>query len=291
MRIRSGIATVITALVVFAAASLAYADSDCAKGYRDTTPAERAKMTEVLTAVKKALPAAPTGWALLGDDKFSVPSSLCRDFEASPWHYDYTRYYQRTDDQEARSKVFADAAAKAAADAKLKQPRLDAIMAKMTKLSEQQGVAMQKGDMKRVEAISADIAKVQEEYKKVADEGDSAQQFAATAEIAGRDMAMNIAIQVNGSRATPGNGFSSLPLPPGARAAFRWSQPKKEDEALILLGDWKPGKEGYWESAPRAKLAMSSAHAIAIYVTADTSRLAPTLKSIDFASLTKLVPK
>ena len=36
MRIRSGIATVITALVVFAAASLAYADSDCAKGYRDT---------------------------------------------------------------------------------------------------------------------------------------------------------------------------------------------------------------------------------------------------------------
>ena len=291
MRIGARITTIVSVFAVIAAASLAYADSDCAKGYRDTTPAERAAMTEVLTAVKKALPVAPTGWVLQGDDKLSVPSSLCRDFEASPWDYDYTRYYQRTDDLEARNKVFTDAAGKAAAAMKLKQPRLDAIMAKMTKLTEQQGAAMQKGDMKRVEAISADIAKVQEEYKKVSDEGDSAQQFAAAGEIAGRDRAMNIAVQVNGSRATPGNESSSLPLPPGARAAFRWSQPKKEDEALILLGDWKPGKEGYWESAPRAKLAMSSAHAIAIYVTADTSRLAPTLKSIDFARLTRLVPK
>jgi hypothetical protein len=291
MKVRSGLAIAVSMLVAFAATSLAHADSECAKGYRGTTPAERATMTDVLAAVKKALPAAPTGWVLLGDDKFSVPTSLCRDLEASPWYYDYTRYYQRTDDQEARQKIIADAARKAAADQKLKQPRLDAIMGKMSKLSEQQGAALQKGDAKRAEAIGADIAKLQEEYKKVSDEGDSAQQFAAAADLAGRDMAMNIAVQVNGHRATPGDGSSGLPLPPGARAAIRWTQSKKEDEALILLGDWKPGKEGFWESSPRAKLAMSSAHAIAIYVTADATRLAPTLKSIDFSSLAKLVSK
>jgi hypothetical protein len=291
MKFRSGLATAVSMLVAFAATSLAHADSECVKGYRDTTPAERATMTDVLAAVKKALPAAPTGWVLLGDEKFSVPTSLCRDLEASPWYYDFTRHYQRADDQEARQKIIADAARKAAADQKLKQPRLDAIMAKMTKLSEQQGAALQKGDAKRTEAIGADIAKLQEEYTKVTNEGDSAQQFAAAADLAARDMAMNIAVQVNGPRATPGDGSSSLPVPPGARAALRWNQSKLQDQALILLGDWKPGKEGFWESAPRAKLAMTSAHAIAIYVNADASRIAPTVKSIDFASLAKLVPK
>jgi hypothetical protein len=163
MRIGAGITKIVSVVAVIAGASLAHADAPCDKGYRDTTPAERATMTTVLAAAKKALPAPPAGWMLLGDDNFSVPSSLCRDLEASPWYYEFTRYYQRTDDQEARNKVIADAASKAAADMKLKKPRLDALMAKMTKLSEQQAAAVQKGDMKRAEALGVDSAKVEEE--------------------------------------------------------------------------------------------------------------------------------
>jgi hypothetical protein len=287
----SAASAILIMLGAFAATAPARADSECAKGYRDTTPAEKAAMRDVLAAVRRALPPAPAGWVLLGDEQLSVPNALCRDVERSPWFYQFTRNYQRTDDQEARNKIIADAADKSAAAMKLKQPRLDAIMAKMTKLSEQQGAAAQKGDLKRAEAIGEDIDKLQEEYKKVADEGDSGEQFAAAADQAGRDMTMNIEVQVNGQRAMPGPGSSTLPLPPGASAAFRWSPSKGEDKALILFGDWKRGREGSWESSPRARLAMASAHDIAIYVTADASRIATTLKSIDFATVAKLASK
>lgn len=151
-------------------------------------------MATVLEAVKKALPAAPTGWVILGDEAFSVPASICQDYERSPWDYHFTRYYQRVDDQEARDKVIKDAAADAMADLKQKQPRIDAIMAKLKKLSEEQVAAVQKNDMARAQAINHDLAAVQEEYKKVFEEGDSSQKMEAAAAEAGRDLQMTISL-------------------------------------------------------------------------------------------------
>jgi hypothetical protein len=57
---------------------------------------------------------------ILGDDQISVPSNICRDYERIPWNYEFVRYYQRVDDQDARNKVVADAAASAAAALKQK---------------------------------------------------------------------------------------------------------------------------------------------------------------------------
>ena len=40
------------------------ADAPCNKGYRDTTAAERAKMSAVLQTVKDAMPAPSPGWVI-----------------------------------------------------------------------------------------------------------------------------------------------------------------------------------------------------------------------------------
>lgn len=53
----------LTAMVVataaLAAAPVARSDAPCNKGYRDSTPAERATMTAALQAAKSALPPTP----------------------------------------------------------------------------------------------------------------------------------------------------------------------------------------------------------------------------------------
>ena len=46
----------------------ALADSECGKGFRDTTAAERTAMTDVLTTALAALPAPPTGWIVTTDE-------------------------------------------------------------------------------------------------------------------------------------------------------------------------------------------------------------------------------
>ena len=74
--IRFRVSLVAYALVALADTSGALAVGVCNKGFRDTTAAERATLTAVLEAVKKALPAVPTGWVILGDDEVSVPRSL-----------------------------------------------------------------------------------------------------------------------------------------------------------------------------------------------------------------------
>ena len=60
-------------------AGTAWADGECSKGYRQVTPAERSTMTHVLETARGALPAAPAGWAVISDDRISVPASYCRD--------------------------------------------------------------------------------------------------------------------------------------------------------------------------------------------------------------------
>ena len=49
-------------------AGWALADSVCEKGMRDTAPADRATATHVLETIRDALPAAPQGWQIVGNE-------------------------------------------------------------------------------------------------------------------------------------------------------------------------------------------------------------------------------
>jgi len=281
------------ALGMVTAAPMARGDAPCDKGYRDTTPAERATITAVLEAAKKALPPAPTGWVMQGDDQISVTTSLCRDYEGAPWNYHFNREYQRVDDQEARNKILGDAATASAAAQALKQPRLDAIMARMQKLTERQVALFQKGDYVGAGALDAEVAKAQGEYQKILDEGDSQAQMDAAVAKASRDQTMYIDVVVNSNQETPDATAKSLPLPPGARAAFRWSTTRGtvvEDHALILLGQWQRSADGSWKRVRHPEMAPTAAQVISISVTADPERLNAILGSIDVKSLAAKVP-
>ena len=289
-----GIWRVVCAAIALAGTSVALADGVCNKGYRATTAAERATMTAVLETVKKALPPAPAGWVILGDDQTVATQNLCMDAELSPWNYDFNRSYQRTDDQEARQKTFNAAAAKVAAAMKLKQPRLDAIMARMTKLAEQQGALIQKGNMAAATALNQDIANAQDEYKKIADEGDSEAQMEAASAEASRDLQFHVGLSINAGLSSMSTDAREFPLPPGARVAFRWSTTSsglKTDHAQILLGLWRPNGTGRWRSMSGANRAMTVAHTMLIDVSADPGRFESTIAAIDFSALAKLLPK
>ncbi|MGH8135039.1 MAG: hypothetical protein ACRER4_01730 [Steroidobacteraceae bacterium] len=288
------VGSVACAVVALVGASNALADAPCNKGFRNVTPAEHATITAALTAGKKALPPAPAGWVLQGDEQFSIQQSVCKDDELKPWNYSFTRYYRRTDDQAARDKMMEEAGAKSAAAYAAKQPRLDAIMARMTKLSERQVALVEKGDLAGATALNEDMAKIQEEYKKVVDEGDSEEQFQAAAAQASRDLEMTVGLDVNAWWAqTPGDS-TQLPLPPGARSALRWNTTSGDVEtahAEILLGLWRPVASGGFASMSREGVSPSAAHTILIRVNADASRFESTIAAIDFAALAKLVPK
>lgn len=107
----------------------------CVKAYRDTTADERAVMTMVLENALRALPPAPEGWVLAGDDRPYVQPSICRDDEGRPWRYELSRDYQRVDDLDKRNKILEDASARRATAMQAKQPRLDAIMARIEEIS------------------------------------------------------------------------------------------------------------------------------------------------------------
>ena len=176
MRTKTGIVTLTGALMALAVATAAYADGKCVKGFRDTTPAERATMMAALEAAKKALPGAPASWVIQGDEQITAYREYCLDFIQNPWGYGIGRSYRRNDDAQARGerdKVMADASASYTASVAGKQTRLDAIMARISKLGEEGAAAAQKGDTARALAINAEAEKAQAEYQKIADEGSS----------------------------------------------------------------------------------------------------------------------
>jgi hypothetical protein len=287
------------ALMVCAAAMVAVvpgarSDGPCNKGFRDSTSAERATMTAVLQAAKKALPPVPAGWVIISDDEISITTNLCRDYEAAPWVYQFNRSYQRTDDQEARNKIVADAAAAAQAALKQKQPRLDAAIARMNQLVQKQVVLMQKGDMAGAQAMNDEVAKAQADYQKVMDEGDIQAEMDAALAKAGRDMNMYINVVVNSNQEASDANAKNLPPPLGARAAFRWPGSREqipEDHAMILVGQWQPAPDGTWKRALHPGLAPTAAQVISISVTADPDRIAGIVGAIDVKSLAAVVAK
>jgi hypothetical protein len=152
-------------LFVIAGASTAVADAPCNSGFRDSTPAERARMTAILEIAKKALPPAPAGWKIGGYEEISVANSVCRDGENRPWSYGVARNYTRVDDYEARQQDMRDAAAHAAAEQAKKQPRMDALTAQMQALSQRQVALVQKGDMAGAEKLNHDMVKLLAEFQ------------------------------------------------------------------------------------------------------------------------------
>lgn len=287
------LAVIACAAAMVTAAPIAQGDGPCNRGFRDSTPAERGTMTAVLQAAKNALPPAPAGWVIVGDDQISVTTSLCRDYEGAPWGYHFNRQYQRVDDQEARNKILADAAAASAAALELKQPRLDAAMARMNKLVQAQVALIEKGNMAGAQAINEDMAKAQADYQKIIEEGDSQEQMDAALAKASRDQTMYINVAVNSNQVTPDASAKNFPLPPGARAAFRWSTTQgnvTEDHALILLGQWRFAAEGSWKRMLHPDMAPTAAQVILISVTADPDRIAGIIASINVKSLAAKVP-
>ena len=294
MQSRKILSTIACAVAMASIAATAWADAPCDKGYRDSTPAERAAVTAVLQAARKALPPAPAGWVIEGDDQISVISNLCRDYEDAPWNYSFGRSYRRVDDQEARNKIIADAGAASQAAFAQKKPRLDAAMAKVEAIVKKQVAFIEKGDMAGAQALNDDIAKAQADYQKILDEGDSQAQFDAAAAKASRDQSMYINVVVNSNQVTPYSSAKNLPLPPGARAAFRWSTSSDQvpsDHALILIGQWQSTPGGAWQRVRHGSMAPVGAQVMTISVTADPDRIAGIIGAIDVKSLAAVVPK
>ena len=149
-------AKIVRAVFLLAAAlgaSAAYGDAECVRGFRDTTAAERQTMLGVMEAAKAALPGAPAGWIIGGYEELSPIGSICKDGENTPWAYSFSRTFNRTDDQAARDQALADAGVKARAAQAARQPRIDALMARMQTLSTELSAAAQKGDQARVDAL------------------------------------------------------------------------------------------------------------------------------------------
>ncbi len=286
-------AVVACATAAMISSTAALGDAPCNRGFRDSTTAERATITAVLQAVKTAMPPAPTGWVIVGDDQISVARSLCRDYEGAPWGYDFNRHYQRVDDQEARNKIIADAAAAAAAAQAKKQPRLDAIQAKSEALLKRQIAFIEKGDMASATALNEQMAALQEQYKKILDEGDSNAQMMASMAEASRDQQMYISVDVNSNQAKPDNDATVMPPRAGARAAYRWSYTRDgvtEDHVLMLLGQWRPMADNVWKRVLHPEMAPTAAQVMTIKVTADPGRMAGIINSIDVRTLATKVP-
>ena len=278
-------------------ASIARADAPCNAGFRDSTSAERARMTAILEIAKKSLPLAPAGWQIGGYEEISVAGSVCRDDENRPWSYVISRNYTRVDDYETRQKTLKDAADYAAAEQQKKQPRMDALMAQMQKLSERQIALVQKGDTAGAEKINFEIAKLQQEYGKVANEGDSQLRIEAAGKETNRDLHMSITVRVNEAYEPLNSGAANFPLPPGAFAAQRWTRAgdannNEEGHALVLFGKWnRTEKTVRWTPAQRANAVPTAAHVFSVEVIVDPARIDPLLQGIDFKSLAAVLAK
>lgn len=279
-------------LALFTTASMAIADSPCNRGIRDTTPAERAKMTGVLQAVKDALPAPPAGWVIQSQETISVPQSWCQDYAQVPLEYGFTRHYRRVDDAEQRQKLLDDQSARLVEAYKQKQPRLEAIQAKMEKLNAQQIALLQKGDIAGSEKYSTQIAALQEEYRRVADEGVDTAAMNAVGKEVNRDLEMTISVSVNPLTASIPADAKPIPAPAGAKSAHRWhveDESHSNDHVVCHFGTWFKRPDGTFQPMPRQGAPFSAAHGLTVEITAAPERVTQTMATVDFARFASIL--
>ena len=269
---------------------IALADAPCNKGYRDTTPAERARITAALQAAKSALPTAPEGWQLRGGDDISVTTSICQDGEAVPWDYSFSRSYGQVGDYEIRQKAFNDAAALAQAERAKQQPRIDALQAEMMAIMQTQMTLNQKGDYDGAQKLQPQLEKKQAELDNALSAG--SEQIEVAGKAYQRDLETSVSVRVNADSERPGDGAMQLPRPAGALAAVRWPSANPDDSndsALYLFGFWKQWPDGSWRSGARPGVPTSGPHAVSVHVIADRERLADFVQKIDFAKIAAIV--
>ena len=276
------------------AAPSAWADGGCAKGYRDINAAERGEMTRVLDTAKKSIPAPPAGWIVQGDDSITIPTSICMDQEAGPWTYEFMRYYQQVGDHEARNKLIMDAAAEMTAQMQAKQPRLDALMAKMNALSEQVAAAAQKQDYARIEELNKEIEVVSKEYTAVMEEGGTTEKMQAASAAASRDSSMSVTVRANSMWEHPSTNAETPPPPAGASFAYRWTEKQGDNDMsvlLVLLGPWQPNKDGGMQATPRAGAPAAAAQVISVRMSADPSRNSSVVDATDINAIAATLSK
>jgi len=286
-RIVRGVFLLATAL----GTATAHGDAVCVQGFRDTTAAERQTMLGVMEAAKAALPGAPAGWIIGGYEELSPIGSICKDGENTPWAYSFSRTFNRTDDQAARDQALADAGDKARAAQAARQPRTDALMARMQTLSAELSTAAQKGDQARVDALNREMEGISKEFDAMAAEDQPMIADVAKATMA--DRTMSIAIAVNPG-VVSNSKMQKAAAPAGAHSAYRWSTSAdgvKEGHAVVLLGAWQPRAAGGVASQRRGTSSSSAAHAVAVTVQADPARLDSLLDSIDFGAIAATVAR
>ncbi len=269
------------------AGTAAHADSVCVNGYRDTTADERAAMTSVLENALRALPPAPEGWVLLSDERLYVKPTVCRDDEAQPWSYEFSRDYQRVDDLDQRNKILDDAAARVTAAIQAKQPRIDAVQAKIQELSTAAVAAAAKNDFARIDALNVELERATAEMERIMAEGGTLEQVDAANAEAGRDQNVRIAVSVNAAHEPLGYGADSMTAPSAAQYAYRWRETgsgASDVTALVLLGHWQVNGDAA-QPVPPANAAPTAAQVISVRITADESRIQSLLDSVNFETL------
>ena len=277
----------VVASLAFVPAALA--DGVCYKDYRAITAAEKARMTAVLETVKSAMPPAPEGWVIAGTDDYSLPDSLCKDFELVPFQYHFSRSYRNVGNNDAHEKLIAAQAARQQALQAQKQPRIDAIQAKMEKLVKAQVALIEKGDYASAEKYNVQIDRLQKEMGGVMDEGRDPAQEAADARAYAKDNEMYITVEVNPWAAHADSGATTIATAlPGAQSAWRWrneGQDLTTDNELYLFGTWKPNGKGGWRGISRSGASLFAAHFVTVRITADPDRIGRTVESINFAKI------
>jgi hypothetical protein len=275
-------------LALLSFGSAAVADSVCNAGYRDTTPAERARMASVMETIRGALPAPATGWVIGGDESLSVPQSLCQDYAKVPLNYGFSRLYRNAAGAEQQMKTLNDAAAIEAETYKKKQPRLEAIQAQLEATVARQVPLFEKGDIAGAQKYDAEIARLQAEYQKVADEGNNPAALEAAAKQANRDSELTITVHVNPMTLSTPPQAKPTARPAGAGSAYRWhveDESQSNDHALYYFGAWFKRPDGTLQPSVRAGAPFSAAHAITVEVTGDPVRVTQTLAAMDFGKI------
>lgn len=272
----------------------AFGDAVCNAGFRDATAAERAQMTNVLKAAQSALPPTPEGWIIAEDTshELSVPTRICRDGESRPWSYGLSRTFRQTANAEARQETITDQAARQKAAMQERQPRLNALQAKLQTINQQQVALIQKGDYAGAEKLQPQAAATEKEYNKLLNEVYDPSAMATAAKEHDKDLEMSIRVSVNPGIENAGPGATALTLPASGKFAQRWhveDESQSTDQALYLFGTWRQRSAGSWNSMAREGLAPTGAHAIAVHVSGDPARVTKTLPTIAFAKVAALV--
>lgn len=272
-------------------ATTVMADNECIKGYRDITSSERAAMTKVLETAVRSMPPAPDGWVVVSDDDLYVSPRVCRDDEAEPWTYTFSRSYLRVDDLDARNQIMDDAGDRMGAAMAAIQPRMDAIMARIQELSMAAVAAAEKSDFKKVDEINAEIQKASEEMEQLT--SGTYEDLDRANEDASRDMDIRIEVEINPSYTLFGYGAEKTTVPAGADAAYRWRVTEgsvSKEIALVLFGHWRADGEAM-EPVFRANAVPTAAQTISVSITADESRTGSVLDAIDFKTLAASVSR